>query len=149
MMRHKEVHLALRALLLSVPTLPAARVWENAGGGIGTYQPVQGVPYVDESYNPSTNTLLTTVRRGQMLATGFYYVNWFGVAGADIVAIRDGVDDVLAKFVPGSSVALASGHILRIAGDPAPAPGQIIPLTNGFAFCKITIPWSVESYLST
>lgn len=134
----KETHLKLRALLLAVSGIPSAIALENGA----TYTPTVGTPYLTESFVPSTNQLLTTTR-GIDEHRGLYIVTWYGIVGAGIAAIRDGVAAILNTFPAGASFALTSGLTLRIRGDVGPYAGQITPIDAGFAVCVVTIPWRV------
>lgn len=145
---HKEIQLALRALLAAVPGLPAKRVWENEK----PYAPVAGTSYVLEQFVPGPSQLYTASANGAngiKDARGLYIVQWFAPAGngapnvGGITELRDGADAILNAFPPGRGFPLTSGLVLRVRGDQAPTPSQIIQLDTGFAYVSVTVPWVV------
>lgn len=139
MIDHSAIHLALRARLLTVSGIPDAnhRAWENK-----SYTPVDGEPYIEEQFVPAVQFLWTMPPQGAVVeARGLYVVNWFGVSNTGTNGISTGCDAILAKFTPGTRLVLASGDIVRIRSDPAPARGQILPLEAGWASCTVNIPY--------
>lgn len=134
---HGECHLSLRGVLLTVQGLPTDRAWENV-----EYKPKPGTPYLEEEYVPAAQSLHTTTK-GIVEVTGLYIVKWHGLDGQGDAAIHAGVDAILTVFAAGASFAMPSGLTLRIRGDVAPSPGQIVPEDGGFATCAMTIPWRV------
>lgn len=141
MIDHAAAHLAMRNLLLAVSSLPAARAFENVA-----FTPVAGTPYVAEQFVPATSSAVTVpVARALVEETGLYVVQWFGLDGAGISAVRTGVDAVLAAFAPGTSVTSTAGDVIRVRSDTGPRASQILPQPNGFAVCTITIPWYAYS----
>lgn len=142
MATRKEIHLALRGLLLAAVGLPATRVFENVAPNPNP--PPAGTPYVVESNVPATSTVLTATMQGGGVRSdeGLYIAQYFGLAGTGIGSIDDGVDAILAAFPPGKAIPLSRG-VLRIKGQPAPWAGGLTPLTTGFSFVTVTLPWWV------
>lgn len=141
MIAHGPAHLALRNRLLTVAGLPTARAFENVA-----FTPVAGTAYVAEQFVPATNTALTIPTAHALVEeTGLYVVQWFGLDGAGISAIRAGADAVLAAFAPGTSVTSTANDVIRVRSDTGPRASQILPQPNGFAVCTITIPWYAYS----
>ena len=144
----KEIHLALRGLLLTAVGLPATRVFENVVPNPNP--PPAGTPYVVEQNVPATSRVLSaTAQAGApRFNDGIYIAQYFAVDGSGIGAVGDAVDAILAVFPPGKVVALPSGGALRIKLDPAPAAGGITQLDNSFAFVTVQVPWWVLSSLA-
>lgn len=108
MINAAAAHLALRARLLAVSGIPAARAFDNK-----KYVGVPGTPYIADSWVPATNTLRTiTARNGTGQETGLYVVQWFGLADAGITDIRAGVQGILAAFTPGTAVTSTTGDVI-------------------------------------
>jgi hypothetical protein len=148
MATRKEIHLALRGLLLTAVGLPATRVFENVIPAVNP--PPAGTPYVVEQNVPATSEVLsaTTGTGAPRMNDGLYIAQYFAVDGSGTNDVDDGVDAILAVFPPGKAITLASGGVLRIKGKPAPYAGGITPLSNGFAFVTVFIPYWVLSSLS-
>lgn len=148
MATRKEIHLALRGLLLTAVGLPATRVFENVVPT--TNPPPAGTPYVVEQNVPATSEVLTaTMQAGAVRSNdGIYIAQYFAVDGSGTNSADDAVDAILAVFPPGKSIPLASGGVLRIKGQPAPRAGGLTPLSNGFAFVTVQIPWWTLSALA-
>jgi hypothetical protein len=140
--------LALSGLLLSAVGLPTTRVFENVVPNPNP--PPAGTPYVVEQNVPATSEVLSaTMKAGApRFNDGMYVAQYFGVDGSGISGIGDAVDAILAVFPPGKSIPLPSGDTLRIKGKPAPAAGGITPLTGGFAFVTVQVPWWTLSALA-
>jgi hypothetical protein len=144
----KEIHLALRGLLLTAVGLPTTRVYENVIPDPDP--PPAGTPYVVEQNVPATSEVLSaTMQTGApRFSDGLYIAQYFAVDGSGTNDVDDAVDGILAVFPPGKLITLASGGVLRIKGQPAPRAGGITPLTNGFAFVTVYVPWWTLSALS-
>lgn len=142
MIDHEAGHLALRTQLVAISGLPSARAWENKD-----FTPTAGTPYIADQYVPATHRLLTTMAQGgSAVETGLYVIQWFGLKGSGISAIRTGAAAILAAFAPGSSFATTAGDTIRVRTDTAPVPGQILPLDKGWAVCTTKIPWQAYSH---
>jgi len=137
---HTAAHLALRAQLLTVSTLPAARAFENKD-----YVPVTGTPYVADSYVPATHRLLSvTAKQGTAQETGLYVVTVHGLENSGL-SVRTIAQSILAAFLPGQTFTTTTGDVVRIRSDLAPYAGQVTPLDTGWALCVIRIPWRAFS----
>jgi hypothetical protein len=135
-----EAALVLRARLLDTTGLPTLIGYDNVD-----VEPEVGQSYVTEQFVPATTSIMTfPANGGQVEETGLYVVTWYGVAGRDVKAIREGTQAVLSMFAPGTAFTLPSGH-LRIRGDFGPQAGQIRRIEGGWASCTITIPWLARS----
>ena len=149
MATRKEIHLALRGLLLTAAGLPfgRARMFENEKE---LNPPPAGTPYVVEQNVPATSEVLTaTMQTGAVrFNDGIYIAQYFAVDGSGISTVGDAVDAILAVFPPGKAIPLASGAVLRIKGKPAPAAGGITQLDNSFAFVTVQVPWWILSSLA-
>ena len=148
MATRKEIHLALRGLLLTAVGLPTTRLFENVVPTVNP--PPAGTPYVVEQNVPATSEVLSaTMQTGApRMNDGIYIAQYFAVDGSGTNSADDGVDAILAVFPPGKAITLASGGVLRIKGKPAPYAGGITPLSNGFAFVSVYVPYWVLSSLA-
>lgn len=142
----KDIHTALRGQLVTASGFPGTDNVHFAREN-RLAKPVSGTPYVEEDFVPATRDVRTTIAAGTVETTGEYVVKWYGVANTGIDAIRDGVDAILAVFLPGSSLALSGGGVVRIRTRPAPYCGQILPTGDGWAVCTTVIPWRVDAAL--
>lgn len=141
MIDYTAVHLALRGQLLTTVGVGTDQAWENM-----RYAPVQGVPFLRESFVPATSTQLTTYHPSAIIEhTGLYILSWNGDNGSGIAAIRTVVAAILAKFTPGTSLAVSNGDTVYVRSRPGPWAGQLIPMDDNFTRCTITIPWLVRS----
>lgn len=125
--------------------VPFKRAWSNT-----KFTPVAGFPYIADRFVPAThNTVTFPPTNAQAHETGLYVVTWFGLSEKGESAIRRGVQAILERFTPGTSLTLDSGDVLRVRGanpgDPGPQAGQIIPIEGGWSYCQITIPWWSQS----
>ena len=143
MIDYEAIQLTLRARLLTVVGLPTGRVFSN----VREYTPIKGTPYIEEAFSPSTLTAKGFPASSALLdATGLYLVHWYGVDGTDTKPINDGATAVLAKFAPGTVLALTSGDKVRVRGDgTGPTVGEAIPDGRGWCVATITIPWRVRT----
>lgn len=142
---HADVQLALRTALLTVPGLPADRQWDNefvedpTTHEIVPFQPAVGVSYLTEKYTPQPARILanrSTEHRG------LYIVTMFGITGSGTAAIRAVTDAILDTFIPMKGFATTLGNIVRVRGDLAPWPGEIIDIEEGgHSYSQVTIPW--------
>jgi hypothetical protein len=133
MTNHRAVHLALRNQ--AVPALPTARAFENVA-----FTPTPGTPFVEEMYVPATEQLRGLVQGGTVESTAEYVINWYGLAGAGIQAINDGITALLARFLPGSSIIASDGTVIRVRGDSAPRRSPITITDDGWAVSTVRIP---------
>lgn len=145
----KETQLALRAVLVTVAGLPAAqhRVWDNSyvvqpgSPQPVPYKPTPGVPYLTEKGTPQPSRIISTRTTEHR---GLYIVTYFGVTGNDIGPITTVTDAILAAFTAMKGFVMASGNVVRVRGDIAPWPSEIIPLESGsHSYSQVTIPWFV------
>lgn len=145
----KETQLALRAVLQTVPGLPPAqhRVWDNtwvvdpATNQMVPYKPTVNVPYLTEQYTRQPSRKITN---RQTEHRGIYYATMFGITGSGTAAIRTVTDAILAAFPAMQGFVMASGNVVRVRGDLAPYPGQIIDLDEGkHSYSQVAIPWFV------
>lgn len=142
MISRKAVKLALRSRLEAVSGIPpqAQRAFENKD-----FTPTSGVPYIEEEFLPQPG-FLPGLSRGPAVSFGIYIVKWYGLNNTGEGDIGDGVDAILAAFPPGFTFAqLANGDSIRVRGNPAPSSGKIMPQTDGWAVCTISIPFRVQS----
>ncbi len=134
------IHLALRNRLLTVSGIPAAgqRAMENK-----KFIPTDGTPYIAEEYVAAPSRIVTIATdNGTVENRGFYIVKWYGVQHKGITAVRTGVNAIMAKFTPGTTITTSGGDAVRIAGNPVgPRAGQILPTADGWVVCVITIPF--------
>lgn len=135
----ETLHLALRAQLLTVSELPAARAWENK-----KYEPTH-VEYIADEFVPATNTLRGSAVGGLIERTGLYIVKVFGLADSGITAIRAIASAILAAFPIGPNGGwvhwFANGDKLFLRNELGPWAGQLLPLDNGLTVCTVTVPY--------
>lgn len=137
------IQLCLRGVVLTLPTLPAARAWENV-----LFRPTEGQPYVAEQFVPATSALQGLVRSGTIETRGLYVVQWYGVVNTGLGALTAGVDALLALFPPGASFTASTGAIVYVRGDVGPSRGQIRYDDSrtgapGWAAIAVKVPWVV------
>jgi hypothetical protein len=132
---HRAAQMALRARLVTLAELPAVRVWDNTA-----YNPVPGVPYVEEEYVPGGAFGL-----GLRITedTGLYVIRWYGLAGTGLGALATGADALIAHFPREAGYAMSDGNTVQIRSRPSPYRGAIRRADAGFAVCVITIPWRI------
>lgn len=117
--------------------LPFQRARENVA-----FTPVPNFPYWEEQFVPATNRAVTYPANGAYVEDdGIYLVKWFGLSGKGPEAIRRGVDAVLARFTPGTSILLSDGTTLRIPMLLGPRGGEITPIAGGWSYVAIEIPY--------
>lgn len=122
-----------RSLLVGLPTL---RLYENTQKA-----PVTTAPFVETELIGQPGELLSgPAQGGTREDRGLYVVRWYGLAGDGALAIRRGVDALLAQFTPHTTFA-AGTDVVRVRGDSAPYAGAIRPTDSGHAVCVVTIPW--------
>ena len=116
-----EIQLDLRRILLTVPGLPAQKVWEGEA-----YEPAAGVPYVQERLDPvgATTETLGAMTGGQVAERGIYAVDlWrppsmLGPDGTEsLFALRNLADAVRAIFWHGRAVGPAGTSGWVISAD--------------------------------
>jgi hypothetical protein len=108
--------------------------------------PTPGFPYLEEELVPAPSRVRTLpVAVGYAEDTGLYVVRWFGLSDTDILAIRRGVDAILARFTPATQFALSDGTTLRIPSENGPRAGQITRVEGGWSYCLLEIPYVGES----
>lgn len=116
--------------------LPALFASENED-----FEPVSGRPYVDEDFVPAPSFMLSMpYQGGEIEETGLYILKLFGISGPGIGALRKTANAVLARFAPGTNLAVGA-DALRVRGDSGPWAGQLLPQGNGWTLCVVTIPW--------
>lgn len=116
--------------------LPAGREWENE-----TFTPTTGSPYVEEELVPGPMVQITLGKEnGELELTPLYVVRVNVPEGVGTDAIRAYTDALLRLFKTHTTMTLANGDVLRVRGDPAPYPGQLIPRKTGWATVPVTIP---------
>lgn len=142
MIDHKDVQLTMRARLVTLGTLPAARVWENMD-----YTPTTGVKYVEEFYlrGPAE---LKSFPLGRVEAQPQYLVRVNVPADTGLNDVHQHVNDILALFPPALELALGGGGKLTVRGKPAPYGGQLLQTKPGFAGVLVTIPLECSAYNS-
>lgn len=91
-----DIRKALRGRLLTVPGLPAARSWENRD-----FSAVKGTPWVEESFYPVVNDLVTN---GYIEVSGFAQFSLRFPRNADVVDADTIARAVLDHFPPGYSL---------------------------------------------
>ena len=138
-------HLALRSRAETATGYPATgrRAYE-----LVDFTPTSGTSYVEDQFVPGTSVIQTLpVRTGSKVDQGLYVLLVFGPLGeAGRIAIRLIVDGLLAALSSGYAVTLSTGDQLRVLSNPlSPTSGQVTPMGKGWAYCKVTIPWSVYS----
>jgi hypothetical protein len=139
------VHLALRTRAATATGYPAAaqRAYE-----VVDFTPTSGTAYVEEQFVPATQVVQTLpAATGSTDDRGLYVILVYGPIGeAGRVAIRAIVDGLLAALSAAWSIGLSNGDAVRVLSNPiAPSSGQVNAAGKGWAYCKVTIPWSVYS----
>lgn len=123
-----------------VAGLPVLRAWEGI-----RVAPSPLAPWIEEDLVPGTSEMLTMpYSNGVAEETGLYVLKWYGVAGKGISGIRKCVDDLLARFTPGTTVT-AGSETIRIRGDVRPRSTQLLAQEGGWLLCAIEIPWRVTT----
>jgi hypothetical protein len=135
-----EIHMALRARLEAVAEIPppADRSWPNVD-----FTPPVDRAHIESDYVPGPRPVITMpTSTGVVEASGLFVVRYCGLTDRGESIITEVAAAILEAFRPGTSETLASGNVLRIRGDLAPYPSQILPTgdTNK-SRCTITIPW--------
>lgn len=124
MIEHRQIRATLRAQLLTVPGLPAAKSWENRG-----FQPPSGADWVRETYLPggewqSASDALTCV--------GLVQYDLFTPADSGTEAIEDLADAIKSAFRPPQSL---SGVVIeraeRLPGR-VDGPWYMVPVRIGW-----------------
>jgi hypothetical protein len=137
---HDAVLLALRARVLTLGTLPAARAWTNKD-----FTPTSGVPYVEEDYVPATSSLIAGPASGGLVEdTGVYVIKWYGLANTGLQVLSS-ANALLALFSPGFALTASDGTTVRLRGDSAPSLGQVLPVSGGWAVCPVTVPFRIHT----
>jgi hypothetical protein len=139
-----EIHMALRARLEDVPSLPPAldRSWTSVN-----FVPSVARKHVETDFVPATKPVVTIpTRDGLVRATGLYVVRTCGLANVGEDAVRSDAKDVEAAFLPGTGITLESGNQLTILGDPAPFTGQALPNGKGKLVCSTKIPYECYGF---
>ena len=103
MATRKEIHLALRGLLLTAVGLPSTRVFENVVPNPNP--PPAGTPYVVEQNVPATSEVLSaTMQTGApRMNDGIYIAQYFAVDGSGTSTVGDAVDAILGCVSAGQS----------------------------------------------
>lgn len=123
-----------------VAGLPVLRAFEGI-----RVAPSPLAPWVEEDFVPGSSQMLTMPYSGGVAEeTGLYVIKWYGVAGRGISGIRKCVDDLLARFTPGTSLTAGSDTI-RIRGDDRPRSTQLLAQEGGWLVCAIEIPWRSDT----
>lgn len=116
--------------------LPAAREWENE-----PITPTTGSPYIEEELVPGPMKQITLSKLlGELELTPMYVVRVNVPEGVGTDAMLAYTGALLKLFKAHSTMTLANGDVLRVRGDPAPWPGQLIPRKTGWATVPVTIP---------
>lgn len=130
------VQIALRTQLLTVPSLPSGKAWEQA-----SYTPAAGQPYLDEDFVPRPGSHDGIGGVGFVDTPGLYIIKWYAVSGQKL-ALAASAESVLARFTPGTMLQASDGTFVRIEGRPiAPSRGQVTDGGDGRAVVTITIPF--------
>jgi hypothetical protein len=126
----KAIRAALRAKLLTVGTLPAARAWENKG-----FVPVHGVPYVVENQISAARRPAST---GMIEQSGIYQVTLVVPADSGVMAGEDIIDAILAAFAPATD---CSGVCTIDRSEPNP------PRQDGVWFrMPVSVRWRAYAF---
>jgi hypothetical protein len=129
--------------------LPVGKLLENVpfiGGSGGA--PIQGKPWMQEQFTAATNVRKTfSSNGGHADATGLYLVTYYGLAGKGPEGIMAVTDAILARFATGTTITDGTNAI-QVSGDPGPWADAIIPQTDGFARCVVTIPWFAHTRIT-
>lgn len=121
--------------------LPELVGWDNIA-----LDPDMGRPYLEESYVPATNTLLSMPYTGGTVEdTGLYVLRWYAPSNVGRKALSAPAQAILALFPVGLNLPLADGTAVRIRGDIGPIPSRIQADDAGTSVITITIPWRVYS----
>lgn len=96
------IQAALRAVLVGVSGLPAARAWENRD-----FTPIPGTEYVAEDMIPVSERPIAS---GTIEQVGIYQVTVCWPAGSGTKAPLDLSDDIVAAFPPAASI----GAVCRV-----------------------------------
>lgn len=117
--------------------LPEARQWENTQT---PYTASPGTrPYVAEQWVPGTMSDAQPI-----VDTGFYVLNWYGLANKGVAAMYPQLGAVRDLFPVGTQFVIGSDRI-RVTGNPGPSIGQLITTENGYALSTIRIPWRIAT----
>jgi hypothetical protein len=129
--------------------LPVGKLLENVpfiGGSDGA--PLQGKPWIQEQFTAATNHRKTfSSNGGHADATGLYLVTYYGLAGKGPEGIMAVTDAILARFATGTTLTDGTNAI-QVSGKPGPWADAIIPQTDGFARCVVTIPWFAHTRIT-
>lgn len=128
-----------------VANLPVMRAWENMA-----FNPITGVPYVEEDFVPATTELLGQKNGGILVESGLYVLKLYGLSGKGVTAIRRTMDALEARFAIGTPMAAGShtvvvGSLGAGSTQRGPSSGQIIPQGDGRSVCVLTVPWYAQS----
>lgn len=139
-----EIHMALRAVLEDVPSLPPAvdRAWTSINF---VANPTRKHVETDFVPGPKPVISISTVD-GYVQARGNYVVRTYGLANVGEDAIRSDAKDIEAAFLPGTTITLDSGNRLMVMGNPAPYSGQVVPNGKGKSVCTTTIPYECQGF---
>jgi hypothetical protein len=120
--------------------LPALREYEN-----DAFTPVPGRPYLSEELVPGGATILSAVADGgRTQETGLYVLRCYGVADTGHLAMRAMTQGILARYTPGTPIAV-SGGTAYVRGVTAPFAGPLRRVDGGWVLSTITIPWQAFS----
>lgn len=120
--------------------LPSMRAFENVD-----LIPAAGIPYVEEDYAPATHTLIAGPRQGGIAEeTGLYMLKLYGPTNVGVGALRKLADALAALFAGGTILTSGAGAV-RIRGDVAPVPAQILPQGNGWSVLPLSVYWLANS----
>lgn len=137
MLNNKLALLALRTRVYTAAGVPALRSTEGV-----KFKPTVGSSWIEENYIPGTSRLYTgTAANGMVEETGLSVWKWYEPENTGIVTISDGCDAIMAKFTPGTVMALSDGTTLRVRTDVTVKRGQVLPDGSGWVYCQVTIPW--------
>jgi hypothetical protein len=133
-----EVAAAGRTLTVG---LPSNRAWENV-----TYQPITGVPYIEEQYIPGPAAMVNDGYAGLLELRPMYSPRVYVPLDTGISADGRYADAITRLFLPGTTLPLATGDQFVVRGDVAPMRGQRAPsATPGWSCIPVTIPLKVTT----
>ena len=118
-----------------VVELPASRAWENVG-----FDPVDGVPWVEEQFIPGPNFLATLGPNAEVESRPMYSIRVHVEEGKGIGAARRYADALIARFPMREAITTSDGVVVRVRSDTGPFVGQLQRSQAGFVVVPVTIP---------
>jgi hypothetical protein len=115
--------------------LPSQRVWENV-----KLDPIQGTPYVEETYSPGTSEQVTIGAKGEIEVRPMYHVKIHVPEGVDILADGGYQGAVIALFAPRTAITARNGDVIRVRGDTGPYPAQRMNSSPGWVVAPVSLP---------